>query len=217
MSPYFQKQKQHLLANMKRRSEQNPTHLRRQRNNSLCPEMMRDAINESKLEIEKMKVQQLDMDFHIMALQQEAKTINNSTNKMIVSWAKACGILAKRGREEIGNQNCDDHDHDHDEAVAKRKKLVGSAEISTKDNGTDPFIDEMVEEMTIPLSQIQPIDDHLKEHVSKLKSETGSSYLDFCKKIMLEDDEVCEVEAVNNKHAEISQDFQDLFTGFIRD
>lgn len=154
---------------------------------------MMDAINESKLEIEKMKMQQLDMDFHIMALQHQAKTIDNSTKKMIVSWAKACGMIlqAKRGREEIGNQNCDDDD----EAVSKRKKLVESAEIS-----------EMVEEMTIPLSEIQPID------VGKTKSEMGSTYLEFCKKIMLEDDEVCEVEAVNDKHAQISQDFQDLIT-----
>lgn len=65
------------------------------------------------------------------------------------------------------------------------------------------------------LTEIPPmnsVNDNANEHEAILKSEMCSNYLDFCKIIMLEDDddEMYEVEEGYKKHAEIAQDFQDL-------
>lgn len=93
--PDFQAGKQHLLSNMRRRSYwQNPTQKRPR--NSLWPQMLRNGIDESKHEINKLKMQYSDMDRHIMELEQGINDIEAIYKKMTLHWAKAC---AKRKRE----------------------------------------------------------------------------------------------------------------------
>ncbi|KAH6795967.1 hypothetical protein C2S51_036953 [Perilla frutescens var. frutescens] len=211
-NPYFQAGKQHLLLNMKRRSSQNLTP--RRRSTSLSPEMMREAIDESNLEIEKLKMQQLDMDFHMAALEKMAKNVEYKSRKLMVCWAKACDVIAKRQRGET----------DDDEGVAKRKKVVvESAEIVRKENEMNPVVDEMVKENDeeVPLSQTQSFSSSTVINDSVLdKSKSETTVGNFTnafdmEKIILEDEEGFEVVEVGsemaNKHDDkIAQDLLEM-------
>lgn len=148
-----------------------------------------------KQEIEKLKMQQLEMDLHITAIKQKAKNLEFTSKKLILTLAKACEIISKRERLVV---------YDDDEVVAKRKKVVSSEEI------TPIIIDE--EEDGASLSEKQPVSSSSEKETIR----GNYSNIDWMKE-MLEDDEVREGEVEvegrdKNLHDKIAQDFQELLT-----
>ncbi|KAL8468926.1 hypothetical protein ACS0TY_031943 [Phlomoides rotata] len=113
----FQKGELHLLKSIRRRG-QNLENVARKRgkrtisDRNVSLEIMMNEINESKMEIKKMKSQQADMEFHIMALEEEAKNADDKMKKLIACLGKACDIIAEKMREETGKQNNDDEGKD---------------------------------------------------------------------------------------------------------
>lgn len=172
-------------------------------------------MNESKLEIEKLKMQQADMEFHILALEEDAKNVENKLPKLIMYWAKACEIIAKKTREETGKENSD-----HE--VRKKRKLD-----TPENNETNPGLEDLEgknnqdQDDTIPLSENQPIsstndsNDHDANANSEATLEKNSGDYTFWRKMLMEDDEACEGEAATemaNIQAKIVLDLEDLIT-----
>ncbi|KAI3466635.1 hypothetical protein Pfo_023298 [Paulownia fortunei] len=242
-NPNFQAGKVYLLTNIKRR-RQNPETVTRRgpkrtlnfhsiNNNGMeiRPEILRNEINETKLEIEKLKRQQADMELHIMAFEAEVKNLENMSQKLIMYWAKACDeIFAQKMREETGEENSDD------EAGKKRKLDAPESPMEHPENtetnpGPDDFNgennqdqEEMVKEDKLSLSENQLVsstDDSgsqvQQDQEANANSEAGleknSGDYTFWKKILLEDDEACENEAgteMANKQAKIALDLEGL-------
>ncbi|KAL6544781.1 hypothetical protein OROMI_023643 [Orobanche minor] len=88
-NPNFQAEKEHLLANIKRRGQirdtikRNPSYDHGSIN---YVERLKQEINESKLEIEKLKARQSDIESHVMAFESEMKISENKSEKLMMFW-----------------------------------------------------------------------------------------------------------------------------------
>ncbi|KAL0407336.1 UNVERIFIED_CONTAM: Heat stress transcription factor A-7a [Sesamum latifolium] len=105
-NPNFQAGKEHLLTNIKRRDRHDKTN-----NNVIATRtrILRDEVDESKLEIQKLKRQQDEMELRIMAYA-TVTNIENKSKTLIRNWAKTCDeiVVGKMRELETGKQNSDD-------------------------------------------------------------------------------------------------------------
>ncbi|XP_073059665.1 heat shock factor protein HSF30-like [Primulina eburnea] len=148
-NPYFQAGSEYMLSNIKRRN-QIPQKVKRRnpkkKGGGCCTvvtnanydmerklETLRDEIEISKIEIQKLKKQQEDMELLISTLQ--ADVMNNARNEsnsllMILS-EKGEEIFAQKMRAELEKNNSDDEigemrksDHTHEPSVNKKHKIM---------------------------------------------------------------------------------------------
>ncbi|KAL0300759.1 UNVERIFIED_CONTAM: Heat stress transcription factor A-7a [Sesamum radiatum] len=181
-NPHFQAGKEHLLTNIQRRNRHNKPN-----NNVIAirTRILRDEIDESKLEIQKLKRQQDEMELRVMAFATVVANIENKSKRLIRNWAKTCNeiISVWTMRElETGKQNSDGGDR-------KKRKL-----------------DTIVEDFDGKDVRQDQEDD------SGPKNSSGDYA--FWKKILLEDEEGCEdheggaLTEMGKKQAEIAQDLE---------
>ncbi|KAL0321199.1 UNVERIFIED_CONTAM: External alternative NAD(P)H-ubiquinone oxidoreductase B2, mitochondrial [Sesamum radiatum] len=114
-SPNFQAGKEHLLTNIKRRDRHNKTNTNVI---AIRTRILRDEVDESKLEIQKLKRQHDEMELRIMAYATVVTNIENKSKRLIRNWVKTCDeIFVGKMREiETGKQNSDGEDR-------KKRKL----------------------------------------------------------------------------------------------
>ncbi|PIN05191.1 Heat shock transcription factor [Handroanthus impetiginosus] len=126
-NPNFQSGKEYLLTNIKRRN-QNP-----QKN-------LRNENNELKLEIQKLKKQQEEMEFHIVKFEEEVKNIENKSQKLIIFCAKLCEeVFFKENIKETLREDQEKTENNQEELA---KEEVRSSEnrpvLSSTDDSHDP-------------------------------------------------------------------------------
>lgn len=156
--------------------------------------MLRNAIVESKHEINKLKMQNSDMGSLITELEREISDVEAVSKRMTAQWAKACEIVAKRKRE-----------NDEGGVFMREKKVMASEENNGKNEDEDRS--EVTKEATLPSSVEGDGDDHSEK--SKAEELLGD-YLNDWKRILLEGDEVCG--GGDGGGSEIAKDFQEFIT-----
>lgn len=197
-NPDFQKGNIHLLKNIRRRGQKQEYVTRKRAKRTISDsiiislENLMNEINESKMEMKKMKSKQADMEFHIMALEEEAKNADNEMKKLIACWGKAWELIDQNMREEIGKEN-------NDEEANNNRKLV---DITHEKNDVDGKNDQDQEKMmkldeAIPLScQNQTVsstneNDDLGENAINSESIQEKNLVDYAywNSILLGDDD----------------------------
>lgn len=145
-NPNFQAGQAYLLANVRRRvPKRRPDDDKMIRDNvninNGMEEILRNKMDEYKLEIEKLKNKQAEMELRIMALEIEVKKMESKSKKLTIFWAKACNEIIMRSQE---NGRTEEEDDD-DEARKKRRLITHE----------DQEKEEIVKEDATPLAENQ--------------------------------------------------------------
>lgn len=186
-------------------------------------EIMRNEINESKMEIKKMKNKQADLEFHIMALEEEAKKADEETKKLIACWGKARDIIAEKMREETGKGKNDDEAKDNGKLVDidNLEKNEDSDGENDQDQEKMMKLDDAIpsSDQNQTVSSTNENDDHEVNAInSESTQEKNLADYAYWNAILLDDDDdeeeqVCEDEGETErakKRAKIALDFEHL-------
>ncbi|KAL3615044.1 hypothetical protein CASFOL_040705 [Castilleja foliolosa] len=173
-NPYFQAGKEYLLAKMKRRGQnretkKNPSY--RIINNNrveIKADILRNGINESKLEIEKLKTQQSEMESQIAAVESEMKSFESKSKKLMM----CCEEVFKIGK----NMN-----------EARKKRKLGENE-KTGDREKMAVVDE---EPVLNVSDENQLVSSTGADDCEVGLGNNSSEFMYWKRILQEDDELC--------------------------
>ncbi|KAK4491686.1 hypothetical protein RD792_002452 [Penstemon davidsonii] len=128
---------------------------------------MRSEINKSKLEIDKLKKEQAEMESQVLASESDMKNAENNSKLLTLFLAKVCKEFFVR------KETCDD----------EKKKTEHSNEKGSENNSDSISSDKLVQ-------QSQEIDAINSEQMEKRNSDDYN----YWEKMMMDEYQVCEIE-----------------------
>ncbi|CAA0825129.1 Heat stress transcription factor A-7a [Striga hermonthica] len=130
-NPNFQAGKEYLLTSITKRGQNrekttriNPSHRTININAvEIKTNMLKNGINESKMEIEKLKARHSRMESHVKKIQSELRKSEGKSRRMRACWAAACEEIFKMSNNNNNNNVFGDDDDDHE--VKRKRKMEG--------------------------------------------------------------------------------------------
>ncbi|KAK4482421.1 hypothetical protein RD792_009576 [Penstemon davidsonii] len=194
-NPLFQAGKEHLLARIKRRISMSESGQGRKRTTNFidininCTEQeletMRNEINESKLEIDKLKKEQAEMESHVLAYESYMKNAENNSKIILTMFlAKVCNeSFAQKMRKETEKETRDDE-------IEKMKP--------SNENGSEvDYLDEKLSEnnsISISSDELVQQSQEINATNSKQIEKRNSDDYNYWEKMMRDEYQVCEIE-----------------------